>query len=142
MAGTYYGQPNYQEIWQEIRDEVTNRHEVNVNGSTRTEAMQAALSEAFRDYLLTCYSEQQRQEFGTEWAPLEDLDGAQLIAEEKLRLRPSEAGKMSSEELARVLHRELHDFKLPQNAASACHLDLANNELHLMWARHQDQSDV
>ncbi|MBW5800089.1 hypothetical protein [Halomonas elongata] len=136
MAETEEGRLKYRETWQELRDEAANRHEAFVNDAVRKGPMRAALTEAFRDFLLACYSESIRLEMGTAWEPLEGLDGARLIAREKLSLLPSETDQMGAQALARILHRELHGFTLPQEAFDACHSDLCDRSLYLMLKPH------
>ncbi|SDF72180.1 hypothetical protein SAMN05216571_101383 [Onishia taeanensis] len=129
----------YQKTWKNLRDEAADFHEAFTGSSRRTKHLQTALKEAFRDYLLLCYSESVRLELGTEWAPLEGLEGARLIAMEKMRLMPLEARELDNQTLAHVLHRELHGFTLPEQAAEACRFDLSDNGLYPMIQPHLRQ---
>ncbi|PSJ23593.1 hypothetical protein CVH10_01675 [Halomonas sp. ND22Bw] len=126
----------YRRTWQELRDQAIERNDADPDGALNAPELIGAFKEAFRDFLLTCFSESIRLEIGTAWAPLEGLDGARLIAREKLRLLPSDTDQMDAPALARILHRELHSFTLPQKAFEACHGDLCDMALYPMLKPH------
>lgn len=137
MTETENKQLPYRRTWKELWDQAIERHAADRHGDLNDPKLIAAAKEAFRDFLLTCYSESVRLEMGVEWEPLEGLDGARLIAREKLRLLPSDADHMGASILARILHRELHNFTLPQKASEACHGDLCDMALYPMLKPHE-----
>ncbi|MDT0499686.1 MULTISPECIES: hypothetical protein [unclassified Halomonas] len=140
MAETNMKPMAYRTEWIRAREEAAEKHQVFSDRGRDEEALSRAMKEAFRNYLLHCYADNVRQELGTPWAPLEGLEAARFSAMEKLRLMPDAAGKLTTEDLAKVLHRELHGFTLPRPAAEACRGDLCEARLYPMLQPHEPEA--
>lgn len=78
-----------------------------------------ALKEAFRHYLLECYCEHVRSEFGPALAPVEDIGLLQLKAALVNQWKTTDVPSADKKGIIDALTGELSTFKLPQKAYEA-----------------------
>ncbi|VVN75916.1 hypothetical protein PS833_00733 [Pseudomonas fluorescens] len=106
---------NYESEWRDRIDAVV--HKALPEGTSVTDRdYREAAYKAYPGYLLFCFCEKYRQQYATHWQALDGFIPAQLHLIEKHHWLPEQAFALDEEQLLLLLHRELTDLRLPQQA--------------------------
>lgn len=127
---------SYESEWRARVDAATHKL-VPVGARITGEAERDAVYEALPGYLLFCFCEKYRREFATQWQRLEGFVPAQLFLIEKHHWLPEQVFALKEDELLLLLHRELLELRLPQQAYKRLQEDFSRLDvcfLHLKTA--------
>lgn len=126
---------DYDDIWSELTRSELHRAEIDPD-QVSPRQLGRVYTRVFRRYLLACYSQSLREEWATPWEPLEGFAPAWLSLVQRHHWPLGVVKEYSEEDLALLLHDELADFTLPEDAHRACRMDMEFTDTTHVLAPH------
>ncbi|HEY0286137.1 MAG TPA: hypothetical protein VGC62_03875 [Pseudomonas sp.] len=106
------------------------------------EMQKDALLKALPHYLLFCFCELKRHACATEWEPLAGLKPAQLHVIQKHHWLPDQAFSLTHDQLQLVLHDELRELALPEQAYQPVQADLDRLDIQGIQLKRQPLTTI